>query len=43
MTPTEAAMCLEAGISAIVVSNHGGRALDHTPETADMPRALPRS
>ena len=26
----------EAGASAIVVSNHGGRVLDHTPGTADV-------
>lgn len=35
MTPDEAVACLEAGVDAIVVSNHGGRALDHTPGTAD--------
>ncbi|HWR38786.1 MAG TPA: alpha-hydroxy-acid oxidizing protein [Patescibacteria group bacterium] len=36
MTPDEAENCLEAGVDAIVVSNHGGRALDHTPGTAEV-------
>lgn len=36
MTPDEAELSIEAGISAIVVSNHGGRVLDHTPGTADV-------
>jgi isopentenyl diphosphate isomerase/L-lactate dehydrogenase-like FMN-dependent dehydrogenase len=30
---------VEAGIDGIVVSNHGGRVLDHTPGTAEV---LPR-
>jgi len=36
MTPEEAYDCYEAGVDAIVVSNHGGRALDHTPGTAEV-------
>jgi 4-hydroxymandelate oxidase len=36
MTPDEAAIAAEAGVAGIVVSNHGGRALDHTPGTADV-------
>jgi len=36
MTPTEADLVVEAGAAAIVVSNHGGRVLDHTPGTADV-------
>ncbi len=36
MTPEEAEMAAEAGASAIVVSNHGGRVLDHTPGAADV-------
>ena len=36
MTVDEALACVEAGVDAIVVSNHGGRALDHTPGTADV-------
>jgi 4-hydroxymandelate oxidase len=36
MTPGEAEMAVEAGAAAIVVSNHGGRILDHTPGTADV-------
>lgn len=31
MTPDEANLALEVGADAIVVSNHGGRVLDHTP------------
>ena len=36
MTPDEAMACRDAGVDAIVVSNHGGRALDHTPGTAEV-------
>lgn len=36
MTPEDAALALEAGADAIVVSNHGGRVLDHTPGTAEV-------
>ncbi|SCN24662.1 L-lactate dehydrogenase [Clostridium sp. N3C] len=39
MTPDEAELAAEAGVSAIVVSNHGGRVLDQTPGVADV---LPR-
>jgi NAD(P)H-dependent flavin oxidoreductase YrpB (nitropropane dioxygenase family) len=38
MTPADAALAARAGAKAIVVSNHGGRVLDHTPGTAE---ALP--
>jgi len=34
MTVDEAQMAIDAGAAAIVVSNHGGRVLDHTPGTA---------
>ena len=34
MTPAGAEKAMEAGASGIVVSNHGGRVLDHTPATA---------
>ncbi len=34
MTIEEAELAILAGASAIVVSNHGGRILDHTPSTA---------
>ncbi|MDY0374860.1 MAG: alpha-hydroxy-acid oxidizing protein [Desulfobacterium sp.] len=34
MTPDEALLAVEAGADAIVVSNHGGRVLDHTPGAA---------
>ena len=34
MTPAGAEKALEAGAAGIVVSNHGGRVLDHTPATA---------
>lgn len=36
MTTDEAVLAQEAGAQAIVVSNHGGRALDHTPGTAEV-------
>jgi isopentenyl diphosphate isomerase/L-lactate dehydrogenase-like FMN-dependent dehydrogenase len=36
MTPEEAEMAVDAGAAAIVVSNHGGRVLDHTPGVADV-------
>lgn len=36
MTAGEAELALRAGVYAIVVSNHGGRALDHTPGTAEV-------
>ncbi len=38
MTVDEALIAADAGAKAIVVSNHGGRVLDHTPGTAE---ALP--
>ncbi|MGD9973878.1 MAG: alpha-hydroxy-acid oxidizing protein [Desulfatirhabdiaceae bacterium] len=39
MTPDQARLAVDVGAKAIVVSNHGGRVLDHTPGTA---RVLPR-
>lgn len=36
MTPDEAELAVEAGVSAIVVSNHGGRVLDQTPGVAEV-------
>ncbi len=36
MTPKAARKALEAGASAIVVSNHGGRVLDQCPATAEV-------
>lgn len=39
MTPEEALICREAGVDCIVVSNHGGRVLDHCPGVAEV---LPR-
>ncbi|WP_312420802.1 alpha-hydroxy-acid oxidizing protein [Anaerospora hongkongensis] len=36
MTPDDAECCAAAGVDAIVVTNHGGRALDHTPGTAEV-------
>ncbi|EKD39943.1 MAG: hypothetical protein ACD_75C00236G0002 [uncultured bacterium] len=34
MTPDDAERAIDAGADAIVVSNHGGRVLDHAPGTA---------
>lgn len=39
MTEDEAKLAVEAGVQAIVVSNHGGRVLDQTPGVAEV---LPR-
>ena len=36
MTPDEAEIAVEVNAAAIVVSNHGGRVLDHTPGAADV-------
>ncbi|GAA0780894.1 alpha-hydroxy-acid oxidizing protein [Hathewaya limosa] len=36
MTPDEAKLAVKAGAKAIVVSNHGGRVLDHTPGVAEV-------
>lgn len=36
MTPDEARLAADAGVAAIVVSNHGGRVLDFSPGTADV-------
>ncbi|HKM39861.1 MAG TPA: alpha-hydroxy-acid oxidizing protein [bacterium] len=43
MTADEAVLAGEAGAKAIVVSNHGGRALDHTPGTATVLPAIARA
>ncbi len=40
MTPDEAELAVQAGADAIVVSNHGGRVLDHTPATATVLPAI---
>jgi isopentenyl diphosphate isomerase/L-lactate dehydrogenase-like FMN-dependent dehydrogenase len=36
MCPEDAVAAAEAGVAVVVVSNHGGRVLDHTPGTADV-------
>jgi len=40
MTPGAALKALEAGAYGIVVSNHGGRVLDHTPATIEVLPAI---
>jgi 4-hydroxymandelate oxidase len=40
MTVDEARVALEAGCAGIVVSNHGGRCLDHTPGTIEVLPAI---
>lgn len=40
MTPKDALLAAEAGADAIVVSNHGGRVLDHCPGTAAVLPAI---
>jgi isopentenyl diphosphate isomerase/L-lactate dehydrogenase-like FMN-dependent dehydrogenase len=36
MSPVDAHICLDAGVDGIVVSNHGGRVLDHVAGTAEV-------
>lgn len=36
MTPADALLAVDVGADAIVVSNHGGRVLDHTPGVAEV-------
>jgi len=36
MTPADAKQAVDAGADGIVVSNHGGRVLDHTPGAAEV-------
>lgn len=36
MTPDEAVLAATCGCAGIVVSNHGGRSLEHTPGTAEV-------
>jgi len=43
MTPEDALAVAEAGAAALVVSNHGGRALDHTPGTAEVLPAIAKA
>jgi len=43
MTPDEAELAFAAGAAAIVVSNHGGRVLDHTPGAAEALPAIARA
>jgi len=43
MTPDEAELAVAAGASAIVVSNHGGRILDHTPGAAEVLPGIARA
>jgi len=40
MTVDEALLAVEAGVDAIVVSNHGGRVLDQTPGVAEVLPAI---
>lgn len=40
MTASDAVKAAELGVDAIVVSNHGGRVLDHTPATATVLPAI---
>lgn len=40
MTPADAKKAVDTGARAIVVSNHGGRVLDHTPGAAEVLPAI---
>lgn len=43
MTADDAKRAVDAGAAGIVVSNHGGRVLDHTPGTADALPAIAKA
>ena len=43
MTPDEARLALAVGAAGIVVSNHGGRVMDHTPGTAEVLPGIARA
>jgi isopentenyl diphosphate isomerase/L-lactate dehydrogenase-like FMN-dependent dehydrogenase len=43
MTPDEATIAFDAGAAGIVVSNHGGRVLDHTPGAAEVLPGIARA
>ncbi len=43
MTPDDAKRAVDAGAAGIVVSNHGGRVLDHAPGTAEALPAIARA
>ncbi len=43
MTPKDAVLAVNAGADAVAVSNHGGRALDHLPGTAEVLPAIARA
>jgi 4-hydroxymandelate oxidase len=36
LTAEDAALCLEHGVDAIIVSNHGGRSMDYGPSTLEV-------
>src|SRR5204863_2875019 len=36
LSPDDARRAADAGVDAVIVSNHGGRQLDHVPATLDM-------
>ena len=36
LTAEDAAICLEHGVDAIIVSNHGGRSMDYGPSTVEV-------
>ena len=36
MRPEEAIRAADAGLQGVIVSNHGGRQLDHLPATIDV-------
>jgi methylmalonyl-CoA mutase cobalamin-binding subunit len=43
MTPADALAAAEAGVHAIVVSNHGGRVLEHAPGAAEVLPGIARA
>jgi 4-hydroxymandelate oxidase len=43
MSVEDAEAAADAGVAAVVVSNHGGRVLDHTPGTAEVLSAIAKA
>lgn len=43
MSPRDARSAVDAGVDGIVLSNHGGRQLDHSPAPLDMVASVRRA
>ena len=43
LSPNDARSAVDAGVDGIVLSNHGGRQLDHSPAPLDMVASVRRA